>query len=67
MMTCSYFRTNLQPGNADGGLTIADCDIALDEEIEQFAVLPHFGEAQLEPAVRRSNADGGGSGWRRER
>ena len=58
------------PEDADGGLFVADFDVAPDEKIEEFAVGPDFAEAQLEEAAGRLDADGGGReregnvGWR---
>src|SRR5712692_7256285 len=60
------------PEDADGGLFVADFDVAPHEEIQQLAVSPHFAKAQLEEAAGRLDADGGGgagmeregSGWR---
>src|SRR6266404_3359932 len=58
------------PQDADGGLFVADLDVAPDEEIEQLAIGPHFAETKLEEAARRLDADGGGReresnvGWR---
>src|SRR6266571_3737085 len=48
------------PEDADGGLFVADLDVAPDEEIKEFAVSPDFAEAKLEEAAGRLNADGGG-------
>src|SRR6266404_4606608 len=59
------------PQDADGGLFVADLDVAPDEKIKEFAVSPDFAEAQLEEAAGRFDADGGGrepesdGGWRR--
>src|SRR5437762_4099149 len=56
------------PEDANGGLFVADFDVAPDEEVKQFAVGPDFAEAQLEEAAGRLNADGGGgAGTRRKR
>src|SRR5229473_1442253 len=49
------------PEDADGGLLVADLDIAPDEEVKEFAVSPDFAEAELEEATRRLNPDGGGA------
>ena len=49
------------PKDADGGLFVADFDVAPDEEVEEFAVGPDFAEAELEEAAGRLDADGGGS------
>ena len=59
------------PEDADGGLFVANLDVAPDEKIEELAVGPDFAEAQLEEAAGRLDADGGGAeregdgGWRR--
>ncbi len=52
----SHERLQDYPQDADGGLLVADFDVAHGEEIEELAILPSFGEAQLEPAARRLNA-----------
>jgi len=54
------------PKDADGGLFVADFDVAPDEEIEEFAVGPDFAKAELEEAAGRLNANGGGSAVERE-
>ena len=55
------------PEDADGGLFIADFDVAPDEEIEQLAVGPDLAEAQLKKVAGRFNANGrGGAGARRK-
>src|SRR5690242_13734242 len=46
------------PEDADGGLFVADLDVAPDEEVKQLAVGPDFAETQLEEAAGRLNADG---------
>src|SRR6266513_1920478 len=48
------------PEDADGGLLVADLDVAPDEEVKQLAVGPDFAEAKLEEAAGRLNANGGG-------
>src|SRR5882724_13286804 len=63
-------RLENDPEDADGGLFVADLDVAPDEEIEELAVSPDFAEAKLEKAAGRLDADGGGTereggvGWR---
>src|SRR5882672_10649447 len=63
-------RLENDPEDADGGLFVADLDVAPDEEIKEFAVGPDFAEAKLEKAAGRLDADGGGTereggvGWR---
>ena len=52
------------PEHADRGLFVADFDVAPDEEIQQFAVVPQLFQAQVEPAARRLDANGIGSGGR---
>jgi hypothetical protein len=55
------------PEDADGGLFVADFDVAPDEEVEEFAVGPDFAEAKLEEAAGRLDANGGGgAGMERE-
>src|SRR6266436_7322233 len=55
------------PENADGGLFVADLDVAPDEKIKEFAVGPDFAEAELEKAARRLDANGrGGPGRERK-
>src|SRR5882672_9634607 len=54
------------PEDADGGLFVADFDVAPDEEVEEFAVGPDFAKAELEKAAGRLNANGGGSAVERE-
>src|SRR6266852_978030 len=48
------------PEDADGGLLVADFDVAPDGEVEELAVGPNFAEAKLEKAAGRLNANGGG-------
>src|SRR6267143_5959544 len=48
------------PEDADGGLLVADLDIAPDEEVKQLAVCPDFAEAKIEEAAGRLNTNGGG-------
>ena len=48
------------PEDADGGLLVADLDVAPDEEVKQLAVGPDFAEAKLEEAAGRLNTNGGG-------
>ena len=56
------------PKDADGGLFVADLDVAPDEKIKELAVSPDFAEAKLEEAAGRLDANGGGSaGVERER
>ena len=50
---------NDDPEDTDGGLFVADFDVAPDEEIEEFAGGPNFAEAKLEEAAGRLNADDG--------
>ena len=55
------------PENADGGLFVADFDVAPDEKVEKFAIGPDFAEAQLEKAAGRLDANSGrGDGMERE-
>ena len=55
------------PENADGGLFVADFDVAPYEEIKQLAVGPDFAKAQLEEAAGRPDADDrGGARARRK-
>src|SRR5216684_95754 len=55
------------PEDTDGGLFVADFDVAPDEEVEEFAVGPDFAEAKLEKAAGRLDANSGGSaGMERE-
>src|SRR6266403_527950 len=64
-------RLENHPEDADGGLFVADLDVAPDEKIKELAVGPDFAEAKLEEAARRFDADGAGReresnvGWRR--
>jgi len=51
-------RLHDYPGDADGGLLVADFDVAPDEEKEQLAILPEFIQAQLKPCAGRLNAQG---------
>jgi len=48
------------PEDADGGLFVADFDVAPNEKIKQLAVGPDFAEAKLEKAPGRLDANGGG-------
>ena len=52
------------PEDADGGLFVADFDVAPDEEVEELAVGPDFAEAELEEAAGRLDANGGGGAGR---
>jgi len=55
------------PEDADGGLFVADFDVAPDEEVEEFAIGPDFAEAELEEAAGRLDANGGrGAGVQRK-
>ena len=40
------------PGRADGGLLVADLDLAPDEEIDQLAVLPQLAQRGWPTSVR---------------
>src|SRR2546425_641136 len=48
------------PEDADGGLFVADLDVAPNEKVEEFAVGPDFAEAKLEEATGRLDSNGGG-------
>src|SRR5260370_37077284 len=50
------------PQDADGGLLVADFDVAPNEKVEQFAVGPDFAEAKLEKAAGRLDANSRGGG-----
>ena len=51
------------PEDTNGGLLIADFDVAPDEEIEEFAVGPDFAKAKLKEAAGGLNPNGiGGAG-----
>jgi len=39
------------PEDADGGLFVADLDVAPDEEVKELAVGPDFAETKLEEAA----------------
>src|SRR5713101_3581978 len=55
------------PEDTDGGLLVADLDVAPDEKVEELAVGPDFAEAKLEEAAGRLDANGGGgAGVQRE-
>src|SRR5882724_9806416 len=68
-------RLKNDPEDADGGLFVADFDVAPDEKIEEFAVGPEFREAEMEEAMRGFDARddemgvrrGGREGGRRRR
>jgi hypothetical protein len=49
------------PENADGGLLIADFDVAPNEKIKELAVSPDLAEAKLEEAAGRLDSNGGRS------
>jgi len=49
-------RLKDDPQDTDGGLFIADFNVAPDEEIKEFAVGPEFGEAEIEQAAWRFDA-----------
>ncbi len=46
---------NHRPGRADGGLLVANLDVAPDEEIEQLARRPKLLEIDVQPPARRSD------------
>jgi hypothetical protein len=46
--------------DADGGLLVADFNVAPDEKVEELAVGPNFAEAKLYEAVGRLDSNGGG-------
>ena len=55
------------PEDADGGLLVADFDVAPDEKVKELAVSPDFAEAKLEEAAGRLDAnDGRSAGMERE-
>ena len=54
-------RLEDNPGDANGRLLVADLDVAPNEEEEEFAILPKFSEAQLEPGARGLDANDSGS------
>jgi len=55
------------PEDADGGLFVADLDVAPDEKVEELAVGPDFAQPKLEEAAGRLDANGGGgAGVQRE-
>ena len=61
------YRLKDNPKDADGGLLIADLDVAPNEEIKELAVLPDFVEVKLEEAAGRLDAHGDGrTGGKRE-
>jgi len=49
------------PQDADGGLFVADLDVAPDEKVEELAVCPDFPETKLEKAAGRLDSNDGGS------
>ncbi len=55
-------RLKDDPKDANGGLFIADFDVAPDEEIKKLAISPQFGEAEVEKTARRRDASDDGSG-----
>src|SRR5258708_3130748 len=57
-------RVEDDPEDADSGLFVTYFHVAPDEKIEKFAILPDFGEAEFEPALRRLDANfGRGRCW----
>src|SRR5262249_30912053 len=52
-------RLEDNPSNADDGLLVADFDVAPDKEIEEFAITPELGEAELESSAGRLDAEDG--------
>jgi hypothetical protein len=52
--------------DADGGPLVADFYVAPDEEVEEFAVAPELGEAELEGGAGRLDADDGWGRWKRK-
>ena len=58
--THGHERLEDNPSDADDGLFVADFNVAPDEEVEELAVSPDFGEAKLEKAARGLNANSGG-------
>jgi hypothetical protein len=60
-------RLKDDPENSDGGLFIADFNVAPDEEIKEFAIGPELGEAEVEEAAGRSDVSDDGSGVARGR
>ena len=45
------------PGDADEGLLVANFDVAPDEEKEEFAIVPEFARAELQPAALRGDME----------
>ena len=54
-------RLNDGPGDAEGGLFVAELDVAEGQEVEQFAVAPEFREVEGAPAAAGTDAGNFGS------
>src|ERR1019366_9878938 len=49
-------RLNDSPGGANGGLLVANLDVAPDKEVKQLASRPQLLEVDIEPPVGRDDA-----------